>query len=67
MFKILDLKYYTIEVNDESKEIKCIQIVIYKKSNPRKKMTLLEFFKQILNFLYMFWNWKESQSSIWLW
>jgi len=48
MFKILDLKYYKIEVNDESKEIKCTQIVIYKKFNPSKNKTLLEFFVHVL-------------------
>jgi hypothetical protein len=32
MFRTLDLKYYKIEVNDESKETKCIQII-----NPTKK------------------------------
>jgi len=42
MFKILDLKYYKIEVNDESKEIKCIQIVIYK--NPSKKQNIAWIF-----------------------
>jgi len=62
MSKTLDLKYYKIEVNDESKETKCTHIVICEISNQTKK-TLLEFFKQILK---TFWNWKELQSSIWL-
>jgi len=46
--KTFYLKYYKIEVNDESKETKCIQIVIREISNPSKKKTLLEFLKQIL-------------------
>jgi hypothetical protein len=37
MFKILDLKYYKTEVNDESRETKCNQIVICKNLNPSKK------------------------------
>ncbi len=63
MSKNLDLKYYKIEVNDENKETKCTQIVICEISNPTGKQ-LLEFLKKILK---TFWNWKESQSSIWLW
>ncbi len=62
MFKTLDLKYYKIEVNDESKETKCTQIVICGISNQTKK-NIAEIFKQILK---TFWNWKELQSSIWL-
>jgi hypothetical protein len=47
MFKTLDLKYYKIEVNDESKETKCTQIVICGISNQTKK-NIAEIFKQIL-------------------
>jgi len=63
--KTLDLKYNKIEVNDESKETKCTQIILCEIFNPnRRKKTLLEFLKHILN---LFFNWKESQTSIWLW
>ncbi len=37
MSKNLDLKYYKIEVNDESKETKCTHIVICEISNQTKK------------------------------
>jgi len=40
MFKTLDLKYYKIEVNDESKETKCTQIIICEISNTRRKNTI---------------------------
>jgi len=43
MSKTLDLKYYKIEVNDESKETKCTQIILCEILNPNKKKTLLEF------------------------
>ncbi len=46
MFKTLDLKYYKIEVNDESKETKCIQIVICEISNPRKNNHCLNFWNK---------------------
>jgi len=65
MFKILDLKYYKVEVNDESKEIKCTQIVRYKKSNPSKKIHCLNFLNKYWIFCSCFEI--ESQSSIWLW
>jgi hypothetical protein len=41
MFWTLDLKYYIIEVNDESKETKCTQII-----NPRKKKLWLNFWNK---------------------
>jgi hypothetical protein len=43
MFKTLDLKYNKIEVNDESKETKCTQIIKWKISNPRKNNHCLNF------------------------
>ncbi len=43
MFKTLDLKYYNIEVNDESKETKCTQIIICEIFNPSKKKHYLNF------------------------
>jgi hypothetical protein len=39
-------KYYKIEINDESKETKCTQIVICKISNPSKKKPYLNFWKK---------------------
>ncbi len=33
MSKTLDIKYYKIEVNDESKETKCTQIITQEKKN----------------------------------
>jgi len=49
MFKTLDLKYYKIEVNDESKETKCTQIIICEISNTRRKNTIWIFEKNIEN------------------
>ncbi len=43
MSKTLDLKYYKIEVNDESKETKCTHIVICEISNQKKKKHCLNF------------------------
>jgi hypothetical protein len=49
-----------MEVNDESKETKCTQII-----NPTKKKIDWIFETNIEFFLFTFWNWKESQGSIW--
>ncbi len=43
MSKNLDLKYYKIEVNNESKETKCTQIAICKIYNLSKKKHCLNF------------------------
>jgi len=40
MSKTLDLKYYKIEVNDESKETKCTQIILCEILNPNKKKNI---------------------------
>jgi hypothetical protein len=56
MSKTLDLEYYKVEFNDESKETKCIQIVICKTSNPRKK-------QYCLNFLNKYWKCFEIERN----
>jgi hypothetical protein len=40
MSKTLDIKYYKIEVNDESKETKCTQIILREIPNPNKNSNI---------------------------
>jgi hypothetical protein len=48
MSKKLDVKYYKIEVNDESKETKCTQIVLCEISNTSKKKHFLNFWNKYI-------------------
>jgi len=43
MSMTLDFKYYKIEVNDESKETKCTQIIICETSTQAKEKHCLNF------------------------
>jgi hypothetical protein len=52
MFMTLDLKYYKIEVNDESKETKCTQIIICESFNPSKKRKHCLNFETNFEFLF---------------
>ncbi len=61
MFKILDLKYFKIELNDEIKETNYTQIIICEIPNPNKEKNIAWIFETNIEF---FWNWSESQSSI---
>jgi hypothetical protein len=56
MFKTLNLKYYKIEVNDESKETKCTHIIICEISNPKKR-------KHCLNFWNKYWKHVEIERN----
>jgi hypothetical protein len=50
MSKTLDLKYYKIELNDESKETKCTQIIICEIPSPSKKKNIVWIFETNIDF-----------------
>jgi hypothetical protein len=64
MFKTFDLKYYKIEVNDESKKTKCTQIVICEISNISKKNIAWIFENNIDNILKLKGNIKFNMIMI---
>jgi hypothetical protein len=56
MSKTLDLNYYKIKVNDESKETKCTHIIICEISNPNKR-------KHCLNIWNKYWKHVEIERN----